>query len=700
MNFFAAIVLVALIASSSDRNPVSRRYSYFLLSITAWSGAYFLWRISEDQTTAEWYCQILITAAFFIPITFYQFAVKLAGVSRPKSIFVGYASAIIFMALVPFGLIVDGVSPKAGHSFWPNPGLAMPLYLAFYTYYVTASGWTLWRSGNSHLGARASDYFFVLISGGIGFAGGATNFPLWYDIPIQPYGNILVAVYIVVVGYGLYSKKVPGISLNVYKALVGLFVNVSFTLFYMMGYLLYVGAERDSLQPYELWSHGLAAFFVSSFIFWGVPKIKKSTEKVVDGVFRREHVSAMEKLKDLPSKVAHLVDLEAIAVELSDSLQQILEVTGVAIYREDPYTGNYQCSFASESLAPLIEDYSFTTESPIITRLIDEPKAVVLDQVYADSEDLYYQALVDIKNKLHASVLIPVFAGHEVFGLILIGDSRDSKAWSVEEITSLFNLGAQLGLNLRIRDFERRSNEVDKLVALGTMAASLSHEIRNPLVSVQTLASLLKRNRNLEEMPAEYKEVLIRDIQRIKSIVDGVASYSRNPKGRKSVIKVGDVIDEGLMVSKSAFEKAGVKLSWESCELLEKEVYANQDQLVQVLNNLFENSVYALRAVANPMIALKLALRRPNSRKHTYWIEIEVADNGPGIPVAIYDRIFDPFITSKDTGDRQEQQGMGLGLAISKRIIESHRGAISVSESEWGGAKFSISLKVFDSGEA
>jgi signal transduction histidine kinase len=75
------------------------------------------------------------------------------------------------------------------------------------------------------------------------------------------------------------------------------------------------------------------------------------------------------------------------------------------------------------------------------------------------------------------------------------------------------------------------------------------------------------------------------------------------------------------------------------------------------------------------------------------WVEVAVADNGPGIPKAILSRIFEPFITSKDTGSRDEWMGMGLGLAISKRIIENHNGAISVINALPRGAKFMVSLK-------
>ena len=106
-------------------------------------------------------------------------------------------------------------------------------------------------------------------------------------------------------------------------------------------------------------------------------------------------------------------------------------------------------------------------------------------------------------------VIAPIFANNEIYGLILLRSRQQVQQWSEEEITTLFNVGAQIGLNIRVRDFERRSSQVDKLVALGTMAAGLSHEIRNPLVSVQTLSSLLSSRKSLDQMPEDFRSVLV-----------------------------------------------------------------------------------------------------------------------------------------------------------------------------------------------
>ena len=115
--------------------------------------------------------------------------------------------------------------------------------------------------------------------------------------------------------------------------------------------------------------------------------------------------------------------------------------------------------------------------------------------------------------------------------------------------------------------------------------------------------------------------------------------------------------------------------------------------LVTVLLNLLDNAWHATDTLSDPRIRIESRLY---SKGKSQWIELSVSDNGGGIPDSIADRIFDPFITSKDTGSREKKQGMGLGLAISKRIVDNHGGAISVSESDWGGARFTVSLRIFE----
>ena len=318
---------------------------------------------------------------------------------------------------------------------------------------------------------------------------------------------------------------------------------------------------------------------------------------------------------------------------------------------------------------------------------------VVLDQIYEEMNQYYYQALVDLRNDLKVSVIVPIFANHEVYGLILLGPPKQTRVWSEEEISILFSVGAQIGINFRTRDFERRASEVDKLVALGTMAAGLAHEIRNPLVSVQTLASMIQTGKSLTRVSEQFKDVLLRDVKRIASIVEGVALYSQNQKGKMAPVSINAVLSDSIDISSKMAKEQGVALRYKPIDDVDMLVSANLGQLVQVFGNLIENAIQALSGSDIPAVKISVTKRKAYRRGGQSWLEVVIADNGPGIPKAILDRVFDPFITSKDTGARDKQMGMGLGLAISKRIIENHNGAITVSNDPKGGAKFMVSLK-------
>ena len=166
----------------------------------------------------------------------------------------------------------------------------------------------------------------------VGFIGGSTNFPLWYDIPIQPYGNVLVAIYSFLVGYGLYRNRISGISVDASKAGVCLLLNLSVALFYLLFAGLYRTATGDPLEAYELWFQGVAAFCVSAIVFWGVPRLKFWTEKILEGVFRSDRASALSELKDLPTKFSDIAEDESVLQLAADTVMRSLDVAGVAVY--------------------------------------------------------------------------------------------------------------------------------------------------------------------------------------------------------------------------------------------------------------------------------------------------------------------------------------------------------------------------------
>ncbi|MEM7790613.1 MAG: HAMP domain-containing sensor histidine kinase, partial [Verrucomicrobiota bacterium] len=442
-----------------------------------------------------------------------------------------------------------------------------------------------------------------------------------------------------------------------------------------------------------LWQKGAIVFLLSVLVFWLVPSIRFRTEKLVEGVFRHEWSTALSTLSTLPTKISEQSEADAIAELTCETIGRSLEVEYVSMFTLKPFQSAYHCIYTAGSGPSKLSNYELSAENPIIQLLSEKPGCIVLDQIYGETEESTYRALVEVKRALNVSIIVPIFAHHDVHGLILIGQPKSARIVANEEVSILFGIGAQIGINQRTRDFERRASEMDKLVALGTMAAGLAHEIRNPLVSVQTLASVLKNGKSLSSVPEDFRNVLLRDIKRIASIVEGVALYSYSQEAKKVAVKIEEIVRASIEIHEKEAGAKGVTLTYEPSNCEEVLVRGNFEQLGQVFNNLIENALYAVSATENPVITVSIRQRVVRRLESQSWVEVSVSDNGPGVAKGIIDRIFDPFITSKDTGIREEKKGMGLGLAICKRIIENHEGAISVQNNTERGAKFIVSLK-------
>ncbi len=696
LNLVASALLTLVVFTASGKGSIRRHFLTFQFSITAWALFYFFWQLSDSAQMAALSCKGLIIPATFIPVTFYHLCLKLADRRETLLLWLGYVLALIAIYSVPYGGLVSGVSPKLDFDYWPDAGPLLYLVVAIFAIYAPLSALTLLRGSRQHVGRRSSQMRFVLLSSLIGFVGGFTNFPLWYGINLPPYGNLIVFIYLLMVGYGIYNRRISGIYVDLFKALIYLLLAASFSMFFVLGRAgLAILLEEDIPQS-TYWKHTVIAFALSSLLFWAIPKARAWMENIFLMIFHKDRVSGLALISELPTKLSDLTDVKTIAQVIADSIQEALDIQGAAVFWHEPFDNSYREIYATNGYTRTTDHCEIALDSPLILAFSKSPECIYLDHVDYSENDAFYAELVRLKNNLGVEVLVPVFASNEVYGLIVLQSRNNVQRYTDEEITALFNVGAQIGLNVRVRDFERRSSEVDKLVALGTMAAGLSHEIRNPLVSVQTFASLLRSEQPLDRMPEDFRKVLIRDIHRIESIVDGVAAFSKNQDARKSVIRIGEIVQSSVQIFTSDNELEADFVKEEFAVSGEVEVLGNFDQLVQVMINLLDNAWHATEELEEPQVVVGL---RNYSKTSSRWVEISVSDNGKGIPHSIADRIFDPFTTSKDTGSRKNKQGMGLGLAISKRIVENHGGLISASASDLGGARFTVSLKVFDSGK-
>ena len=224
-----------------------------------------------------------------------------------------------------------------------------------------------------------------------------------------------------------------------------------------------------------------------------------------------------------------------------------------------------------------------------------------------------------------------------------------------------------------------QSHQSEKLAALGQLLAGVAHELNNPLTVVVGRSAILQEK--LAGTPHEKAIASLREAaDRCNRIVKTFLAMARQSAPRRGRVQANDAIEAALDMTIYAIRSAGIELD---CRLEPglPEVEADEDQLVQVITNLLINAQHALDAHDGPR-AIGITTRPVDGR-----VTIAIADSGPGVPEALETRIFEPFFTTKEVG-----QGTGMGLAMSRGMIEEHGGTLTYRAAPGGGACFEVSL--------
>jgi signal transduction histidine kinase len=218
------------------------------------------------------------------------------------------------------------------------------------------------------------------------------------------------------------------------------------------------------------------------------------------------------------------------------------------------------------------------------------------------------------------------------------------------------------------------------LAAIGTMAAGMAHEIKNPLASMKVLIQLLPQQIKDAAFQGKLHQILPREIERIDRIVEGLLSFARTTVSRKVPVDINKVIRECVMEYADQAQNAQVEISVQlgECPLLPGDTI----QLQQVFANLIRNGIEAMPQGG----AMKVQTStKPGENGTSPLISISITDTGLGIPAGNLTKLFDPFFTTK-------HGGTGLGLAITHSIIQNHGGSIDVHSQPGEGTQFVIRI--------
>jgi len=363
-----------------------------------------------------------------------------------------------------------------------------------------------------------------------------------------------------------------------------------------------------------------------------------------------------------------------------------------ALWRHDREAAVLRCVEVWHPDSIAVREFEATSRESTLKSGIGLPGRVWASRERAFISDVVHdpdfpRAPVAGREGLHAAVGIPILLGGEVLGVMEFF-SREVRQPDRDLINVMATIGSQIGQFIerkRAEDALHRAQaelaHVTRVATLGELTASIAHEINQPLAAVVNNATACVHwlaAQNLEEA-RQSAEFVIADGHRAGEIIARIRALAKKAPSRKDWVDVNDTILEVIALARSQVQSNGVLLRTRLGEDLPL-ILGDRIQLQQVLLNLIINAIEAMNDVRD---ARELSISSANDDSRN--VLVAVRDSGPGLDPRNLDRLFEAFYTTKP-------HGMGMGLAISRSIVEAHGGRLWVTPNEPHGAVFQFTL--------
>jgi two-component system, NtrC family, sensor kinase len=295
----------------------------------------------------------------------------------------------------------------------------------------------------------------------------------------------------------------------------------------------------------------------------------------------------------------------------------------------------------------------------------------------------------EMLERLGVRVCLPLMALNRLTGLMMLSSSNEAWNLDQEDLNLLEMLTSQASIAFENaylfqeqRDRLRRLYRAERLAAAGQLAASVAHEIRNPLTAIRSTIQYLVNEFAPENPKRLLIEGVIGEVDRINRTIDGLLSLTRRPEFKPDRLDLSSLLEQSLLLLRAQAQSQDVEIQW-SAPAPNIQIIGDVSQLKQVFLNLMLNAMQAMPGGGSLKVDLTTTDGAAGSLRDKPLANVSIVDSGCGIPAENIDMVFDPFFTTK-------QGGTGLGLSTSYAIIRQHGGELEISSREGEGTSVHI----------
>jgi K+-sensing histidine kinase KdpD len=688
------VVLLVALAVRGKQHVARRPFFLFLFSMSLWGAFIFLMRSSSSLTTALFWERFVFAAILSGALFFYRFTISLSGIKpRRITLCLIHALYITCIALIPTDLILDGMQ-----TMWygkaPVVGPLFPAYVAS-AYVPLVLGLIILvkhsrRSINMDEKIRGQYIIAGII---VTFIGGTTDYLPALGVSMYPLGivgNIIFCALatVAMLRYDLLEMKVilrKGIAYSLAGVLL---LSVFGGLVFLLSSVF-----ETALSPISLTIIFVSVLIIIIAITLFQPMFH-AFQRVVDRWFFRERYKFLKELEEFSQEAHDIRDLMELSSSTVKLISRALQTSGVYLLLLSE-SGDFTMVASTGQESPQL---SLRSQTPIVQWLQSHKTPLHRRDIEKDS---HFQMLsareASQLAEIRAELFIPLKSKEdELVGLFILEEGLSRRRYSVEDEHLVLTVASRMAIeleNARLYALEKsmrrelQRQDEQKTEFLHTVA----HELKTPLTAIISSSDMMVTEKSATP---EQKLRLLNNINRSAWLMDRRVGELLD----LAKIQIGDLnlhleprsirisVEEVTSQLQSLFSNKGQTLSLDVPESLPLAML-DKERIEQVLLNLMSNANKFSPAGSE----ITLRVREGDGR-----LLVSLQDCAKAITEEDKVRLFDPYYRGGDDAERQRVPGLGLGLAISRRIIEQHGGKIWVESEAGKGNTFIFSLCVWE----
>jgi signal transduction histidine kinase len=611
-------------------------------------------------------------------------------------------------------------------SYWPQAGPIFTLFIIFG--YLGLGGYgifQLFKAYKQTSGYKHAQIKYVLLGSAVGLGGGFSNIPLWYGIPLPPYGNFLVFLYPFILAYAITHYRLMDIRIAIGRTAIYIFsflsvIGISFSL---------VSLNNRLLQPISFNILGPSIIVIAVLLF---QFFFRFFEKLASRYFYYSFYSYQKVIGDLGKKLNKILDLKRLSSLIVDTLIKTMQLDRtVVLMREE--SGHYailrNIGFKEENGISLVKD-NFLTKYLERTRksLVYEELFLVQKETVFKKEKENLERLQKNMKKIEANLCLPLFREDKIIGVIVLGKKISGDPYSQEDIELLTTLSTQASVALdnarlyeKVQDLSQnlqekvdqqtrelkeayekinKSYQIEKKAhqelkhldeAKNQFVMATQHHLRTPLTIMKGYVSMIlegdygKANKETRKKLVFFQQSTEKLIRLVNEFLD--ISQFKVGKGVLNLqkVKVEDLVREIVKELKPEAENKGIYLKLKK-PASSPFVQVDPAKFKEAIYNIIDNGVKYTEK-GGVMVDIK--------RQKAGTILIVVKDTGMGMGKEELDGLFKETFERSKGAKKLYALGRGIGLYIASNIIKAHRSKIwAESPGKDKGSTFYIELPV------